>query len=289
MINKPRLDRLTQGSIFCGAIAEDYADRPVWGLVITARCDTAHEKVPIVNYLPLIRVEDWLSFHGAMILLDRLISDLENRLGNLLEKKGLNRSLLVVHTPDEILKANFPKPIATPNSKKAQAEQKDFELAYQLVKELSDAKALYPVISLDIKKIFDVSPIAEALMTKVSTDLLSGTLAGYYFIPSRGIDTEHQSSLGYVVLLREIHHIHRGAVPAITRGADVHCIPEGFQKNLSFNPFDFICPVAEISSPWIEHLMQAFCNLFGRIGIADTDKSLAKTIVAEFKQIALKG
>lgn len=79
MIKNPRPGRLTQGSVFCGADAEDYITEPVWGAIITARCDTAHEKVPVLNYLPIVRVTDWLHVHGALIVFDRVHNALIER------------------------------------------------------------------------------------------------------------------------------------------------------------------------------------------------------------------
>ena len=65
MITRPILGEMTQGVVFAGAFADNYRNAPVWGICITARCDAAHDKAQVFNYLPIVRFEDWLVVDGT--------------------------------------------------------------------------------------------------------------------------------------------------------------------------------------------------------------------------------
>lgn len=64
---------LTQGSIINNCIADNYAEGlDVYGLIITPRCDLAHEgKVNTVHYLPIVDFDDWLCCDGEAYLLNK--------------------------------------------------------------------------------------------------------------------------------------------------------------------------------------------------------------------------
>lgn len=279
MIKPPRLGRLTQGTVFCGAKAGDYLSVPTWGVIITARCDTAQEKTPLVNYLPLVRVEDWLERDGGTVILDRALSDLLNRFKALMTTRDFAASLLEVYSPSEITAEHFALPPTPGTSKKVEKELREAQQAADLAAEIAQVKealADRPDRALFVRQqLLGCRKWTEAVIK----ELFSHRLAGYYFIPDIGDLTDNSSALGYVVLLREIHHIPRPTVSRLVNGVAADANGAVDLAGLCFKSFDFACPVTEIQSPWIEHLMQAFCSLFGRIGIVDLDKGRTSRIV----------
>lgn len=280
MVSEPRMGRITQGTIFCGGYAEDYPGLPVWGVIITARCDTTHEKTPIVNYLPVVTMEDWLLGHGGMLSIDREAAEVSNRFKNLLLKRQLSASLLEVHSPDDIAKLHFPVPAELGNQK-ANKEAKDAELAKQTaswLNQLQQCLAMSLPNRDDIQKsIIGCRKSVEAVVK----DLIAHKLAGYYFLPTLGGLTEKSSNKGYVVLLREVHHVPRQGVAQLVKGISKDASTMERTRGLCFDCFDFVYPVAELISPWTEHLMQSFCNLFGRIGLADIDNKIMTQILGD--------
>ncbi|MBO7825937.1 hypothetical protein [Burkholderia pseudomallei] len=285
MISEPRMGRITQGTVFCGGRAEEYTGLPVWGVVITARCDTTHEKTPIVNYLPVVRIEDWLLGHGGMLSIDRELAEVRNRFRNLLTKKQLSASLLEVHAPAEVAELHFPVPAAD-GSNKAAKDAKDATDARQLASLVSQFEECLrnhlPNRDAILRAVAECQKSVEAIVR----ELIGHKLAGYYFLPSLGKLTENHSENGYVVLLREVHHMPRMGVTQLIEGISKDALDPKVSRGLSFDCFDFAFPVAELDSPWTEHLMQSFCNLFGRIGVADVDKKLVTQILdhIEFKK-----
>lgn len=279
MIRQPRLGRLTQGTIFCGALAEDYKNDPVWGLVITARCDTAHDKTPILNYLPVVRVEDWLKRHGGLIVANRATTDVIVRFTALLSQRGLSASLLEVHGAAEIVSVHFESP-ASLVGKEGLRLSKEIARARECAAQLDKLGSLLSSTKTTIQDMSDLLRSHRKLVQSLLNELLGHRVAGYYFLPDIGTLTEQGSNLGYVVLLREVHHLSRELAAKLVDGVSSKSPGSDNQNTgLCFEVFDFACPVAEVHSPWVEHLMQAFCNLFGRIGIADYDRERVTSIV----------
>ncbi len=279
MISLPRSGRMTQGTIFCGACAESYQATPVWGLVITARCDTAHDKVIVVNYLPVVRVEDWLRRQGGAIVLEKLLIELKAKFTGLLKKKELSGSLLDVYSPSKIAEDYFPSLNRQPANNKERSEQADSEKALALASEIATIESALQTNHLDTPYDDALFASKTSIIQSVATELISHKQSGYYFLPDIGQLTEHPSSHGYVVILREVRTIYRETVQLVIEGLSKDKVdPEKKTTGLSFDIFDFAYPIAELRSPWIEHLLQAFCTMFGRIGVDDIDRSMAAAI-----------
>lgn len=274
MIARPRLGQFTQGTIFCGAVAEQYDDAPVWGIVITARCDAAHDKAPLINYVPIVRLEDWTNRQGGLLLLTRGLSEAQGRFKTLLQQRSLSSSLLDVYKPKDLLPVHFP---LTQAIKGKQAQER--EQAIILADEITRLGNLFVTQQYDVTMIASEVRRRPKLLQGILKELMSYQLAGYYYIPNLGDSVENSSSHGYVAILREVRHlpsqVARLLVDGISPGGD-GLSPHG---GICFSCFDFAYPIAEIQSPWVEHFMQIFCGLFGRIGVADLDKTRISAIV----------
>lgn len=273
------MGRMTQGTVFCGACADGYEALPVWGLVITARCDTAHDKVVVVNYLPVVRVEDWLERHGGLLVLEKLQQDLRNKFIGLLKKKNLSDSLLEVYAPSDIATDHFPSLGREPVNSKERTEEADrrkaLDIAYELTTVMAILQKSPPEIPCPITLLTGKTAITQSILA----DLMSHKISGYYFLPHIGDLTEHPSKHGYVTILREVRTIYRDTARLIIEGLSKDKQVGGrTYTGLSFDVFDFAYPIAELQSPWVEHLLQVFCTMFGRIGLEDPDRSKALAI-----------
>ena len=122
--------------------------------------------------------------------------------------------------------------------------------------------------------------IPESISKKVTAEgalLLSGKIQDFHFIDNvdapYGTD-EPETSGGFVVSFRDIRAISRAGAFEVLKGIDVARL-----KNLSENDFSLlnlyasdeisIYPTGELSSPYIEQLLQNFSLVFGRIGTKD--------------------
>ena len=110
--------------------------------------------------------------------------------------------------------------------------------------------------------------LRKALMS----ELVSQRLLGFYFLSQIEFDG---GDSGYVVCLRDVRHLPRKVALQVGSGLPKPRgpIPRKIDACLSFAHEDFAMPVGTLPSPLIEHLMQAFSLLFGRIGLADLPDS----------------
>lgn len=270
MIKEPLLGQLNQGSIFTCARAGRYPAAEVHGVVLTARCDLEQDKFNVLNYVPAVRLTDWLKVDGFEILISRVASDLESRIDSALKSIDLPKSIMNSQTPKSILD-QYITPRLTDKKIKS-AEKKFLDIVSRSDKLKKWAKG-YCINSIDIFE------DCESIKKNLIKELIQQRLAGYYFLPAIAVDGEPN---GYVILLREIAHLPRGL--ALSIGAGLDATDENLAKNpewrnyVDFSRDDFAMPVAEITSPDVEHLLQTFSHLFGRIGLPDPDKALIETL-----------
>jgi hypothetical protein len=271
-IKEPLLGHLNQGSIFSCAKAERYSNCVVYGLVLTARCDLEQDKYNVLNYAPAVSLRDWLKVDGYELVLSRASADLASRTASALKTIDLPASILNSQTPASILETYIRAENA--DKKLRRAETKFVELN-QRVQQLARWTQGYTI---DNKDIFEhCGPIAQTIVK----ELIHHRLAGYYFLPRLEAKSE---DTGFVVLLREVSHLPRELARLIANGLDATNATFLSQRHwLAYTDFtlsDFAMPVGELTSPQVEHLLQTFSHLFGRIGLPDPDDATVDALCA---------
>ena len=270
MIKEPLLGQLNQGSIFTCARASRYPAVKVHGVVLTARCDLEQDKFNVLNYVPVVGLADWLEVDGFEILASRAASDLESRIESALKSIGLPKSIMLAQTPASILQ-HYIRTAAADKKVKA-SEQKFVELAERANKIEIWTKGF----CLEARDIFDE---CESLKKQLIKELIHQRLTGYYFLPSITLGGE---TSGYVILLREISHLPRALALSIGSGLDATdpILVENaeWSSYVDYCADDFAMPIAEITSPNVEHLLQTFSHLFGRIGLPDPDRAMIEAL-----------
>ncbi|SDY80776.1 hypothetical protein SAMN04515617_1233 [Collimonas sp. OK242] len=254
-IEKPVLGQITQGTIFTAASAENYQLAPVWGLCITARCDMAHEnKIRVFNYVPIVRYEDWLREDGARVLIDRIGAEVLNAARNFLTTQNKSESVLDSYSPTQIAELLFP----------------DGGKFHEIARKLDIVSHARNSLPLDSKTLCELVAVSHKTAERLVKELWANQLAGYYFFDNIG-STEHESKYGYVVMLREIHHIPRNVATDIANGSmtEESTIHGHGPIHLNARVFDFAYTTGVIRSPWIEHFLQQFSLMFSRIGLPD--------------------
>jgi len=243
-------------------------------LVITARCDIANDKVHSYNYLPVVTLSDWIHRDGRIILAERLQAESLTSLRNVLRDCGHSPSVLDTESLERVQQVLFDDQKS--DRKLAKFRQRfvenarKYELATRAVTSSPDERLCNLVVS--------QSPhLREALIK----ELTSYRLGGFHFlkrIEPRGTD------LGFVVLLREIQVLPRTVGLAMASGFghfefEEICKADNSIRGRMDVPKDcFAMPVGVLTSPYIEHLMQAFATLFGRIGITDHEPSYIRSL-----------
>jgi hypothetical protein len=261
---------MTQGTIFTCATAADYVGCATFGIILTARCDIAHDKVRVHNYLPVVKLDDWLHRDGRVILGQRAIADATASMKGVLKEGNRSPAILETELPRTILEALFPS-----SSDKKLRER--FERACVRLELAQRCCASQPDENMIIKLATEVPRLRDALIT----ELVHNNLNGFYFLNSV---EPNDPSHGYVVLVREVQTIPRDLSHAVSEGLDRHthehlCNSDPSLANkLIVGDDDYACPIGQIQSPHLEHLLQTFSILFSRIGLPDPDKQYVNAL-----------
>lgn len=271
MFDAPKKGQFTQGTVFTCGYAENYPNQIVHGLVITARCDAAQQKVPIYSFIPVVSLRDWIFKDGADITLRRVIGDAEHTLENILEDSKLSLSVLRTTSTEEIVEKLL-RPLAA-QDRKVETKIKKFQAAQTTISQaeaaLEDGRK--ELICEALKK-------APKFLDRVVKDLSGNQIMGHYLL--RGMPTLTDEECNHVALVREVHHVPNYIAQRIVNGiskiewhndlAKLGCCP------IFLTDDDYCMPVGKLRSPWIEHLMQSWSLLFARIGVDDIDAAAVR-------------
>ena len=258
---KPIVNRMTQGSIINGCVADAFPGEEVFGLIITPRCDVSHEgKVDSVHYLPVVPFERWFEIIAKPKIKDIWKKSLLNKLDSKFKNAKVGKEVMSANFSYEDLISICDAKVNKENDKKdikglldsySEKNEDDFDLF------LLDAET---------KGIFD----KKHELFKYLLRLEGNNIPPYYLLESWldfGIDKH------LVVMLRDVHRVQFSTAMRIKEGVFES---EFTELDLKYNdlflqndPKNFFWVQAEINSPFIEHIMQAFVYNFSRIGVDD--------------------
>ena len=258
---KPIVNRMTQGSIINGCVADAFPGEEVFGLIITPRCDVSHEgKVDSVHYLPVVPFERWFEIIAKPKIKDIWKKSLLNKLDSKFKNAKVGKEVMSANFSYEDLISICDAKVNKENDKKDikglldsyfEKNEDDFDLF------LLDAET---------KGIFD----KKHELFKYLLRLEGNNIPPYYLLESWldfGIDKH------LVVMLRDVHRVQFSTAMRIKEGVFES---EFTELDLKYNdlflqndPKNFFWVQAEINSPFIEHIMQAFVYNFSRIGVDD--------------------
>jgi hypothetical protein len=288
MFDVPDLIKLTQGTIFSCAYSENYKNKKVYGIIITAKCDVAQCKAKVYNYIPVISINDWLINDCFMIFKDRECKNIFNAQKNILKEYSISQSVLETKTSDEIINhLLIPLIDKNPKEKKKIGDKIN---QFRIIAERSAQIVQAASQECDKERLALLkSSKSSKCLNGIIDELASNRLAGYYLLKEmQDIDDEIGD---YVVLLREIYHISDVVANKIKKGMDINewnAISDisSSRPNCPFfrDEEDYCMPVSKLKSPWIEHLMQSFTMLFARIGVDDVDYEMVRKSITLLNQ-----
>lgn len=107
---------------------------------------------------------------------------------------------------------------------------------------------------------------------------------GHYFLET--LDVNSSNPKGYVCLLREVSVLPRQIGEKLGRGISKSEYEITFTTSevarLVFFRDELAMPIIEIGSPTIEHVLQSFSYLFGRIGVPEPSGEIIRQITTQF-------
>lgn len=201
---------------------------------------------------------------GWELIYSRLAKEKAGSFAGLLKEHKISPSVLNSASRKEIVLAYFQGDQAEKSAKKQETR------AIQLADEADRIETLNANDATDRNWLLKLSPKVVATVTK---ELIEHKLTGFYFFPAVSGDLEE----GYVALMREVSFLPRELAKKIAQGvtkAEAAGLGGRFGQFLQFETTDFSMPVGQLGSPNIEHLLQSFSLMFGRIGVTDPDPAL---------------
>lgn len=271
---------LTQGTVFNCATAFRYSRKEVFGLTITARCDVAQEKYRLLNYVPVVRLDDWLQVDGLEILLDQ---ERKQQLGSIkgaLIEADLSPNLMLSVPLPTIISVHFGA--ENLDRKATKIRERLEKIASDL--EVVEACRMDPRACLGWLTVNRLKSVRQLVK-----DLFEHKVMGYYFLERLYPNAQIE---GYVCLLREGSSLPKEIAEELANGLSVErwgeLAHQGVQGQFEFLDFDLAGPVTQLGSPTIEHIMQSYANLFGRIGIADPKSEDLEFVIDRLQNAAEK-
>ena len=250
-----QIGKITQGSIISGCIAEDFPDMETFGCIITPRCDLEHNgKVRTVHYLPIVPFEQWYMRIAIYDIFEQWKAELRGTIDHDMYSLGTGERI----TSLELDKNDLLKLLKSKSQKKKQLEQVEdkIEKFYSAIEGkyfkqyLSSNKGKH----IDYLKQLKENKIASCYLLERWSDKL----------PSRY----------YVMMLRDVRRLSLETAKQIAGG-----IIESDMNRINLQVDDlYVSPEKEeiisyvtgqISSPFIEHIIQALMHNFNRIGVED--------------------
>lgn len=292
--------KIDQGTVIYGIRSPKYPSTLCYGVIITAKCDIAQNKVTKYYYLTAVDAAKWFSTeHGFQQTFGPIITDTYNKIVEKAFQVELNGDTLLSFPYETI------QTIIEEKTRNADKNQKE------LIQQLS--KLLYKYFTFCKTGMTDDSR-ASVIKNNVKTvvrmleDIDSGKLHHYYYLPEAAYLDEGIKSKGIIIDLLEISSMtledakklsgnfakgitfdNLPSAPDVeilkktveetnidTKHKMLDLIKERYRLQSTYwldEPDDFVAIDGIARSPWCEHLMQRFSNAFIRIGLDNPLKS----------------
>lgn len=266
------MKEVTQGTLICGMRSIKYPGVTTYGIVISAACDLAQDKIDKVFYLTAIPIKKWLcSDRGFHLVTATPASNYKNSLMKNCEKFDLSWDVIQTLSPHE------------------------FELvANQCISKKSDREAAlkqflkYSQISkgnLTFDEKAEVYLSESKAVANYLGDILTGSNSHFIFIPNQAISGALSELQGLVIDLLELDYLPMDIVKKIADG-EIDCSIMSDSEIAVYHDRFFLSedpgyayPVGRIKSPWCEYVLQHFSNCFIRIGVNNPERNEAKGMI----------
>lgn len=273
------MEHLDQGTIIYGMNSPKYPDVCCYGLIISASCDIANDKISKLYCLTCVDADEWML---TQVGYDQMYKDkklqLMKKMSDESQKYGLNAELLMSFSEKQF------RTIVEENIDNLK-ERKSISKVYEQYKK-------FCVVTASTKgrktAIYEDKKTAQKYMEQMG----KGDLLHYYYLPKIAFDDKKGKSEGLVVDLQEILTIDcKDAKRFISPGIDFLTLADYSKEEQTRlceyfwlkKDSDFVMIEGKVESPWREHLMQRFSYGFVRIGIdgatnKDYEELICKTV-----------
>ncbi len=249
------------------------------GLIITPRCDFSHDKTPVVNYLPIVSVSEFIKSDGGFRLISRELKKADEALRNTAKDARVIPFVELGISVGEIAKIKRSEPMDSA----ASAAKLEKQLSTLLEQEnrrkaLESAFGLKRLADDDLKTL-----ISEKELTKFLNEIARNNVSDVHFMPP----CPHLLPSPSVLLLR---HVLTSPIKVL-KTAGMCRAQEDWVAATNADPIAGYAqnsPLPErilrVKSPFLESTMGRFGALYGRIGVRDPDANDVEGFIEESKR-----
>lgn len=262
---------VTQGDIWTDLPSGSAQTSLCAAVIITPRCDFAHSKSPVINYLPIITLNDYMLSVGGISIIQRFIAESRETLRRKSVELGVDAYFELDLPIDEIIQVvrSLVIPADGRRSKTLEASRIEFE---RVSADIASASRL--LSSTDRLTMTQLRSFAtQKLFDRVQRDLIRNNNVDTYFLPPCQSLIETSS----VVLLR---HIYTCPIALLERG------PASSGRATRYNKQPTPQRLLRINSPFLESLMSKFAALFTRVGTRDIPEAAVNSFAIPYREDA---
>ncbi len=270
---------ITQGSIISGIRNHRYPNCRCFGIVISARCDLANDKIYKIFYLTAVDVNEWfLTQVGYDLVLKKRVSGLINSLRSALEPLGFVWDIVSRFSKEE-----FETVLADKEYSIKASTQKTLASSFD-----NYLRCTLPTLTEEERRM--LLKEEEKQMKSVFYEINSGSNSHFTYIPKKAY--EQNSTGGLIVDHQELDYFTVEQAKYICYGEmDIKSNKLSEQQKSFFDKQFFLTEEPgfsvvydTIDSPWIEYLMQRFSNTFIRIGVDNVSRNEIDQMVVSITQ-----
>lgn len=270
---------ITQGAILSGLKLPRYEVGSHFGFLITARCDLAHVRTDTVNFLPIISLDNWLSFDCPIsIILSRLLN-LEDELAGTFN--SISPAIRDMVNQDWIkgyeLFVRDDAGVQQALKDKLRSRVEEYAQLTDILENKSDSPTEIATAYAEISKFRE---LIDRSKQKKITALLENKILDAHFLPVLHPSEKLTNGPGYVVMFRQIISLPGKLLEILKRGVDSEdsvSLPLRAQASQAITfPAEII---SNIKSPYVEFILQRFAHVFGRIGVSDCSEQYKKWLL----------
>jgi hypothetical protein len=269
--------KTVQGDIWTALPGAPHAAEQLTGIVITPRCDLAHDKARVFNYLPIVSLDTLVAIIGAFEILEQEERHTRQALRQVATQLGVEALYDIGTDATDIYEMVRQQAAAIDNLKQRDRLETTYSTFAEKRMKLERIRSALTHAALSLPAFDDL--ISASALQNYRRDVIRNSKADLFFLPPCASLLPYPS----VVLLRYVVACSRQflscAVSSMT-AAD-------WTRVRAQNPsFEFKTAVQQperilrLRTPYMESLMAKFCALFGRVGTRD----LTPEEVAEFSR-----
>ena len=294
--------QIEQGTVLDGMRSSKYPSGPCYGIIINARCDIAQHKISKYYYLTAVDAQAWFSSkYGYTLVYGKMIEDKRRDICNKAKELELDGQSLLSFSAENCAT------VLQDAERQFAGNKRSVNKLISLRSSIDQYRKIAQIEADDLNRKEAIkSNRKEAVHYLKEID--SGKLHHYYFLPQAAYLDNEIKSKGLIVDLLEIESLtlkdaqkianplaegilyqDLPPLPTIEELSQVNefdALRERFKERLRLektfwlkDSSDFVQIEGTIKSPWCEHLMQRFSNVFIRIGLDNPSEDDYNTLI----------